>query len=51
MQKGIDPWQAAGFLSMSMETLQRVYAHHHPDYLREAAESIGKRPQNVRVTG
>jgi integrase len=49
MQKGTDPWQAAGFLSMSMETLQRVYGHHHPDYQREAAEIIGRRPQIVRV--
>jgi hypothetical protein len=25
-----------------------VYGHHHPDYQRQAAENIGKRPQNVR---
>ena len=50
MQAGTDIWQASGFLSMSMETLQRVYGHHHPDHQREAAENIGKRPQNVRVT-
>jgi hypothetical protein len=49
MQAGTDPWQAAGFLSMSMDTLLRVYGHHHPDYQREAAENIGRRPQNVRV--
>ena len=49
MQGGTDPWQAAGFLSTSVETLLRVYGHHHPDYQREAAENIGKRPQNVRV--
>ena len=49
MQKRTDPWQASGFLSMSMETLLRVYGHHHPDYQREAAENIGRRPQNVRV--
>ena len=49
MQAGTDPWQAAGFLSMSMETLLRVYGHHHPDYQRQAAENIGRRPQNVRV--
>jgi integrase len=49
MQAGTDPWQAAGFLSTSVETLLRVYGHHHPDYQREAAENIGKRPQNVRV--
>jgi integrase len=49
MQAGTDPWQAAGFLSTSVETLLRVYGHHHPDYQREAAANIGKRPQNVRV--
>jgi integrase len=49
MQAGTDVWQASGFLSMSMETLQRVYGHHHPDYQREAAENIGRRPHNVRV--
>jgi hypothetical protein len=49
MQSGTDPWQAAGFLSTSVETLLRVYSHHHPDYQRQAAENIGKRPQNVRA--
>jgi len=50
MQAGTDPWQAAGFLSTSVETLLGVYGHHHPDYQREAAQNIGRRPQNVRVT-
>ena len=49
MQAGTDPWQAAGFLSTSLETLLRVYGHHHPDYQQEAAQNIGRRPQNVRV--
>lgn len=49
MQAGADKWEAAGFLSMSVETLTRVYGHHHPDYMRGAADAIGRRPQNVRV--
>jgi len=49
MQASTDPWQAAGFFATSVETLLRVYGHHHPDYMREAAERIGRRPQNVRV--
>ena len=49
MQAGTDPWQASGFLAMSLETLINVYGHHHPDYQREAAERIGSRPRNVRV--
>ena len=40
---------AADYLGMSVETLREVYRHHHPDFLRGAAESIGRRPQNVRV--
>jgi integrase len=51
MQAGVDPWQAAGYLAMSVETLLRTYGHHHPDYQRNAAEAIGRRPQIVRVTG
>ena len=49
MQNGTEPWQAAGFLSMSVETLTRTYGHHHPDFMREAADAIGSRPHNVRV--
>lgn len=37
MQAGTDPWEAAGFLGMSMEMLVRVYGHHHPDHLKGAA--------------
>jgi integrase len=49
MQRGTDPWQASGFLAMSLEILLRVYGHHHPDYQRQAAENISRRPQIVRV--
>jgi integrase len=49
MQKGVPLWEAAGFLAMSQETLQRVYGHHHPDFMKGAAEAIGARPVNVRV--
>lgn len=40
MQAGIDKWEAAGFLAMTLDTLERNYAHHHPDYLRKAAEAL-----------
>jgi hypothetical protein len=30
MQKGADPWQAAGYLGMSLEVLLNTYGHHHP---------------------
>lgn len=37
MQAGTEPWEAAGFLGMSMEMLVKVYGHHHPDHLKGAA--------------
>lgn len=37
MQRGVDRWQAAGHLGMSVEMLERNYGHHHPDYQRQAA--------------
>jgi hypothetical protein len=41
MQAGVDKWEAAGFLGMTVEMLDRVYGHHHPRHLRTAAEAIG----------
>ena len=43
MQKGVELWEAAGFLAMSEKTLRDVYGHHHPDYMIKAAEAIGRR--------
>ncbi len=40
MQRGVPIWEAAGFLGMSRETLERVYGHHHPEYLKSAAEAL-----------
>lgn len=38
MQAGVDRFEAAGSLGMTVETLERVYGHHHPDWQRRAAE-------------
>ncbi|MEP7457056.1 integrase [Phyllobacterium sp. SB3] len=32
MQAGVDMWQAAGYLGMTKETLEKTYGHHHPDH-------------------
>ena len=45
MQNGADRWQAAGYLGMSVEMLEKVYGHHHPDYLQNAVAAIGRRVQ------
>jgi integrase len=40
MQAGTDQWEAAGFLGMSVETLEKVYGHHHPDYQAGAVNAL-----------
>jgi integrase len=52
MQRGVDPWVAAGYLGMTVETLLEHYGHHHPDHLsqaREAFENMG--PVRDRMRG
>jgi integrase len=58
MQSGAEKFDAAGFLGMEMETLERVYAKHHPDHLRAVAQLAGGRqrtsplhPRNVGFSG
>jgi integrase len=50
MQAGVDKWEAAGFLGMSVQMLDRVYGHHHPQHLRQAANSIGYRRRNETLS-
>ena len=40
MQGGGDLWQIAGFLGMTVEVLERVYGHHHPDFQHDAAAAV-----------
>jgi hypothetical protein len=40
-QAGVDMWEAASFLGMSVEMLVRMYGHHHLAHLRTAAHTIG----------
>jgi len=48
MQRGVPIWQAAGYLGMSAQMIERTYGHHHPDYLRAAAAAITtKQQQNI----
>jgi len=50
MQRGVPVWQAAGYLGMTAEMIERTYGHHHPDYIRAAAQAItSKQSQNVSL--
>ncbi|GAB1715379.1 MAG: phage integrase [Nitrobacter sp.] len=47
MQRGADPWQAAGYLGMSLDVLLNTYGHHHPHYLSDAVEKIAKHETKI----
>lgn len=47
MQRGVPAWEAAGYLGMSTEMIERVYGHHSPDHLRGAAQAITGKTANV----
>ncbi|MGC2409010.1 MAG: tyrosine-type recombinase/integrase, partial [Methyloceanibacter sp.] len=53
MQAGTNPWFAADYLGMGVETLIKNYGHHHPDYQEEAVANIcaprQKRPRYIRT--
>jgi integrase len=51
MQLGVDMWEAAGYLGMSIKMLEEVYGHHHPDH-QKAIRTVftrGKPVQNRHV--
>lgn len=50
MQAGCDLWTAAGYLGMTVETLQRIYGHHHPAHLEGAREAMSGQVRD-RKTG
>lgn len=41
MQRGVDLWEAAGFLGMTVQQLEAGYGHHHPDFQEEAVTALG----------
>ncbi|MBC7138671.1 MAG: site-specific integrase [Defluviimonas sp.] len=43
MQNGAQKWDVAGYFGVSMETLERTYGHHHPDYQATAVEAMERR--------
>jgi len=43
MQRGANIWDAASYLGMSIETLERTYGHHHPDHQGSAVAAMESR--------
>lgn len=40
MQRKVPIWEAAGFAGMTEQMVERVYGHHHPDHLKDAARAL-----------
>jgi integrase len=41
-QRGVPLFEIAGMLGDTMKTVEKNYAHHHPDHLRGAVNSMPK---------
>jgi hypothetical protein len=50
VQRGVPLWQAAGYLGMSAEILERTYGHHHPHHMRAAAQAITSKQVETNVS-
>ena len=49
MQAGVDIWEAAGFLGMTVEMLSQRYGHHHPAHLERAKNAFGRHRNRPRL--
>jgi hypothetical protein len=45
MRAGTDLWEAAGYLGMTVQTLEAVYGHHRPQHLSGAKNAFAKMPR------
>lgn len=44
LQNGATIWDAAGYFSTSVDTIQSVYGHHSPDHQKTAVDALNRRP-------
>ncbi|MFK4507160.1 integrase [Bradyrhizobium daqingense] len=43
MQRRADKFEAAGYLGMTMKTLESIYGHHHPDHQSSVGDAFSKK--------
>jgi integrase len=48
MQAGVEIWQAAGFLGMSPQMVERTYGHHSSHYQKQATAAMDRRNGTTR---
>lgn len=41
MERGVDVWEAAGYVGMTAATLEKHYGHHRPEYQSAARKALG----------
>jgi integrase len=49
MQNSADPYAVADFFGMTLEILQRVYGHHHPDHHKGVGDALTGRTGSAQV--
>ena len=49
MQHGVDKWAACGYFGLTLEILESVYGHHHPDHLESAVRAMENTGKLVHV--
>jgi integrase len=43
LQKGASTWDAAGYFSTSVKTIEEVYGHHSPNHQQSAVDALNRR--------
>lgn len=49
LRDGLDAWQVGGFVGMSPQTVQQVYGHHAPEFLKGAANASRGRDAGMKA--
>jgi len=39
-EAGVPIWQTVGYMGLTAAAFERIYAHHHPDHMRDASKAI-----------
>lgn len=51
MSRGMTTWEAAGYFGVSIDLIERVYGHHSPTYLADAAAKMSESGRPPRFKG
>ena len=48
MSRGMTTWEVAGYVGVSFDLIERVYGHHSPSYLADAAAKMSESGRDPR---